>query len=497
MAEGERRYSFPPLERRGVLLGLQTGQLASLLGGVAGALLISQAVPAPAGTGLAAVTMITAGVAALWPRAGQPLVVWVPIAAGWIRRRRSGAVLVPHPLAGRSPVARIADQGSAGTRAVRDTAPAGISLLEVDGGPGRDPLGLVRDRRFGTWAAVVPVQGRSFVLLDPDQQVGQLEAWRAVLGALARPGTPLRRIQWLHVSAPEGAGGRAQRYAISDPTHGEVVGLLGAPEPGGPALARQSYQELVADAGLATQGHRAWMVLAVGGAQRPGSPARRGLDDLRREVRLLDGQLRNADLRAGPPLRLADLRGLLADSRGHERLEDPGRCRSSPWPMASDEAWAALRSDGAWHATFWIAEWPRVDVTPDFLTPLLLDDGRRAVSVIMAPVPPERAAREVRAARAADVADDELRSRAGFLPSARRRREAEGVIRRESELADGHADYRFSGYVTVTAADRESLAAACLETEQAAERAHLELRRLYGRQSEAFTWTLPLARGLA
>jgi hypothetical protein len=25
----------------------------------------------------------------------------------------------------------------------------------------------------------------------------------------------------------------------------------------------------------------------------------------------------------------------------------------------------------------------------------------------------------------------------------------------------------------------------------------LDLRRLYGRQSEAFTWTLPLARGLA
>jgi hypothetical protein len=32
--------------------------------------------------------------------------------------------------------------------------------------------------------------------------------------------------------------------------------------------------------------------------------------------------------------------------------------------------------------------------------------------------------------------------------------------------------------------------------EQAARAAHLELRRLYGRQAEAFTWTLPLGRGL-
>ena len=165
--------------------------------------------------------------------------------------------------------------------------------------------------------------------------------------------------------------------------------------------------------------------------------------------------------------------------------------------MATDEAWSAYRVDGAWHATFWIAEWPRVEVNPDFLTPLLLCDGRRTVSVVMAPVAASQAAREVRAARAADAADEELRSRAGFLPSVRRRREAEGVIRREAELADGHADYRFSGYVTVTAADRDGLEAACVETEQAAQRAHLELRRLYGRQAEAFTWTLPLARGLS
>lgn len=165
--------------------------------------------------------------------------------------------------------------------------------------------------------------------------------------------------------------------------------------------------------------------------------------------------------------------------------------------MATDEAWSALRSDDTWHATYWISEWPRVEVNPDFLTPLLLCDGRRTVSVVMAPVPGDRAAREVRAARAADVADEELRSRAGFLPTARRSREAEGVIRREAELADGHADYRFSGYVTVTADDRAALEAGCVETEQAAQTAHLELRRLFGRQAEAFTWTLPLARGIA
>jgi hypothetical protein len=156
------------------------------------------------------------------------------------------------------------------------------------------------------------------------------------------------------------------------------------------------------------------------------------------------------------------------------------------------------RADGAWHATYWVEEWPRVEVGPDVLAPLLLGaQGRRTASLVMAPVAPGRAAREVEAARTADLADDELRRRAGFLSTARRRRQADGVARREAELADGHGEYRFSGYVTVTAHDRPELDIACAEVEQAARRSHLELRRLYGQQEEAFGWTLPLGRGLA
>jgi hypothetical protein len=70
-------------------------------------------------------------------------------------------------------------------------------------------------------------------------------------------------------------------------------------------------------------------------------------------------------------------------------------------------------------------------------------------------------------------------------------------LQRESELADGHAEFRFSGYVTVSGADRPGLEAACAEIEQAAQQSRIELRRLYGQQREAFTWTLPLGRGLS
>jgi hypothetical protein len=333
---------------------------------------------------------------------------------------------------------------------------------------------------------VLPVQGRSFSLLDPEQQVQRLEAWRAVLASLARPGSPIRRIQWIERSGPAAA-----------PWPGDDR----APFPAAPDLATEraqvSYAELVSSVASSTRAQEVWVVVSVDGPRGRSSGAGRPLDSLRREIRLLQGQLRNADLRPGDPLGAIDIQRTVASlHRPRASTLRPG-LGTSAWPVASDDAWSYYRTDESWHATYWIAEWPRLDVGPDFLLPLLVGGGRRTVSVIMAPVPSGRALREVRSARTADLADARLRDRAGFLPSARREREADGVTRRESELAEGHAEFRFSGYVTISAPDRPELDVLCAEAEHAGQTAHLELRRLYGRQGEAFTWTLPLGRGLA
>ncbi len=149
------------------------------------------------------------------------------------------------------------------------------------------------------------------------------------------------------------------------------------------------------------------------------------------------------------------------------------------------------------HATYWIAGWPRGEVGATFLSPLLLQTQvARAVAVTIETVPPQKAIREVEAARTSDQADQELRGRMGFIETARRRRLSEATARREEELADGHAAVRFAGYVTVTARSAEELERSCAEAEHAAQMAHLELLRLYGQQEEAFTYTLPLCRGL-
>jgi hypothetical protein len=120
----------------------------------------------------------------------------------------------------------------------------------------------------------------------------------------------------------------------------------------------------------------------------------------------------------------------------------------------------------------------------------------RAIAVTIEPISPLKAIREVEAARTSDEADRELRGRMGFMETARRRRQTEAVARREEELADGHAAVRFAGYVTVSARTMEELERQCSDVEHAAQMARLELLRLYGQQEQAFTYTLPLCRGL-
>jgi len=110
--------------------------------------------------------------------------------------------------------------------------------------------------------------------------------------------------------------------------------------------------------------------------------------------------------------------------------------------------------------------------------------------------PPLRAQREAEAALTADLADDDVRRRGGFITGFRRQREQENVVRRGEEIADGHASVRFSAYVTVTAATVEELEEACADVEQRAQQSQLQLHRLVGEQDVAWTYTLPLGRGL-
>jgi hypothetical protein len=171
---------------------------------------------------------------------------------------------------------------------------------------------------------------------------------------------------------------------------------------------------------------------------------------------------------------------------------------STGWMLAADETFSTYRTDGAWHATLWVKEWPRRPSRVDFLAPLLLRTGsiNRTLSVTMAPVDSATALRQAEDAATSDESDEELRGRFGVRTSGRRRREAQAATRREEELLDGYDDVRFSAYVTVSAPDLLSLEDAVADVMTQARAARLRLVRLVGQQPEAFWYTAPLCRGV-
>ncbi|HLH29073.1 MAG TPA: SCO6880 family protein, partial [Acidimicrobiales bacterium] len=382
-----------------------------------------------------------------------------------------------------------------------------LAAMDLRGEGEGTTAGVVLDARARTATAVLALRGNSFALMSAADQEARVAAWASVLASLAREGSDVHRVQWVERSLPD-AGGAVRRYFEDRCARA------------GSAAAR-SYGTLLDEAAPVTRRHRVLLAVSVH-TSRSARAIRRSVggdagcgDVLGREARALQRALEGADVWVdgllGPAALAAAVREAVLPAAsagrggggpaldGHRPappLSAGGAAPPAPWPLAVRPEWDAVLTDGTWHATYWIAEWPRIEVTPDFLGPLLFSPDRRSICLVMEPVSPIRAARQVARARTADVADVELRRRGGFLVGARQHRERHSVEQRDAELADGHAQFRFAGYVSLTADSREGLDAAAVGLEQLAGQSHLELRRLYGEQDVALTCTLPIGRGL-
>ncbi|HTS15531.1 MAG TPA: SCO6880 family protein, partial [Candidatus Sulfotelmatobacter sp.] len=466
---------------RGLIAGWRGGQIASVAGGLVVAVFCVRALPMAPGL-VAAVGAVALGVGiATWPVAGRTAEEWAPEVGrhfAGVGSRRAGARLPALP---------------------RQFAPLRILEAQIDDGAARGPVAVLHDRAARTYGVVMAAAGPGFALLGRDGQAERIRSWAGLLASLARQGILVHRLQWVERSLPD-AGVEIRRHFAARRTPADTDAVRSyAALLDGESLTARRHEVLVLVS--VHGGHAARAVRAAGGGDRGACAV------VLREAAALCRRLREAGITTAGPLGPRALGAALrrgfdtdASMRGRADAELMAPLLSAgtadAWPSAMTADWGRVRVDGTWHVTYWIAEWPRVDVGPDFLAPLLLGGIRQSVSVVMEPVGPVRAARRVEQARTADIADAELRRRGGFLATARRRREAEVLARRESELADGHGQYRFSGYVTVTVEAEDQLEDACGQVEQAAARAGLELRRCYGDQAHAFTCSLPLGRGL-
>ncbi|HMO01011.1 MAG TPA: type VII secretion protein EccE [Miltoncostaeaceae bacterium] len=489
MGSDPARYRFGPLEPSGAIGGLGWSQLACVAVGLGGLVVSLNVSPGTSGA-LVGLTLAGVGLASAFLRlGGRPPVTWAAIVAGHLGRRGRSR----HRYASAAPGLGRADDEA-------PSLPESLASLRILAAQGaRGEIGIARDGQ--TWTAVLAVEGGAFALLELKAKERRVARWAAVLSGLARGGSPVSRIAWIDrtVTEPVDELARYLRDGL----------VMSASHPG-----VRSYIDLLDEAGPAARQHETFIALQIDARRASGAIRRAGGGEVGavavvvRELGVLADHLRRAEVTvrgALSPRLLArairlgfcpdDRPGL--DRRGAGDSEMAGVDPAGAGPMAALESWRHYRSDGALHCTYWVAEWPRIDVGADFLLPFMVaGTTRRTFALVMEPLDPARALRAAENARTNEISDDDLRARMGFLATARRRRQQEALLDRERELAEGHSGVRFSGYLTVSAAGEDELADAMADVERSAQTVGLELRPLWGEQAMGFTYTLPLCRGL-
>ncbi len=569
-----RGYLFGPLEKRGVVAGLRSGQIAIIGASFAFAFIVMSALPSAAGLPIALMVVALSVALAFVTPFGRGIDEWIPIIGSWLlsaffgtNRWASTFPLFgdPHvearridvdekptgPVLGQSSARAMAAQRDASGRdagrsgkgkgrgkgkgkgdgkrskkaslkegasslrggadvraslsrkelAALPPAYRNLAMLEVPLGQGKSTIGVIKDVKAGLYTAVLAVRGDTFALLDEDEKERRLQSWADVLGTLTRSTSFVHRIQWIERAVPDD-GDALNRYLAEAKVQSDS------------APTTRSYIDLLEEFGPVAQQHETFIALQISAVRSGRLVKKAGGGDkgaclvLMRELRQFAEALSSASVHVGgalSPRMLSLCIRNAVDPHARRKLikkgrQDPERAGVAPgnaWPMATQASWDHYQTENVFHATYWVSEWPRLEVGPDFLSPLMVRTSRmRTVSLTMQPIETSKAQREVEAAHTAYVSDEQLRREHGYMPSERRRRELEGVMRREQELADGFAEFRFAGYVTVTGSTLQELDEACNEIEQVATQSRLELRRLYGEQEAAFSCTLPLCRGL-
>lgn len=494
MDQPEHGYRYGPLEHRGWVFGVRGGQLLlGLLGltGAASLIAITGGWTAALGAGawlLACVRL------AVWPVAGRGVDEWAAVLVGFRWRRLSGAdrwrsayPLLGHRTDCEGPVV---------------VPPPTLCSLEILGAPlGGRTVGVVCDRRQRTYGCIILVQGAGFLLADDAERQRRIELYGLALASLCREGTPVSRVQWLERALPD-AGDEPARQLVEQSVLPLDSGIV------------SSYRALLETGRPLHTEHEVVLALQISAARAGRLIRQAGGGDagacqvLLDEVTSFAVHLRQADLLveglASPRRVAAQLRQGFEPSarrcllwRGAVRPEADGVCEASAYPLETEEQWSLYRSGGTYHATYWVREMPRRPVGGAWLYALLMETGSdRTTSWVGEPVSARAAHRDVFTQQVENQATEDFKGRRGYRVGRREREEHANVQRREAQLVAGHGLYRYNLYVTLSAGSLQELEERCLRLEQAAAKSLLEVERLVGQQAEAFTWTLPLGRGV-
>jgi hypothetical protein len=176
----------------------------------------------------------------------------------------------------------------------------------------------------------------------------------------------------------------------------------------------------------------------------------------------------------------------------------PGVAPALAGPAYAEAKPGVYLHDGAASVTYWVHEWPRGQVYCTSLASLLAEGShRRSFCMIIEPLGPRQAEREVMRERTARHVAIRMRQRTGQIVPEHEQAAAVKARAQDAERAAGHGLVRFTAYVTVTAADADRIEDACAALEADAAAARIEVRRMWFAQDAGFAvGALPLGLGL-
>jgi hypothetical protein len=426
---------------------------------------------------------VTLALVAVVPAGGRKVIEWLPILGRWATRTVGGQRVFRRNVIRLRPAGTLALPGDAAALREWEDPETGAAMIH--------------DPHAQTLTAILGVTHPAFVLLDPGEQQRRVSGWGRVLASACRSGR-IARIQVNERTLPDSGTGLAEWWQ----RHGPLDG------PGSQTWAATTYAELIERAGPAGERHATTVSLALDmkAANRQirtsGGGVRGAAAVLRQEMTAFTAALRAAELNSTGWLTPGDVAVVLrsaydpAAAAALERHGHLGRDLATAGPVAVVESWDRLRSDSAFHAVLWVSEWPRSQVFPGFLAPVVLSNGiLRTLALHYTPVRADQAARDLRKKKTELISDAAQRRKIGQVEDAAASAELDDVLQQEADLTAGHGVLRVTGLVSVSASTVDDLDAAVAAVEQAAIQASCETRRLVGQQAQAFTAAaLPLCR---
>jgi hypothetical protein len=545
--EQEPTFRFGPLDKgNGVILGFQASEFLVILVGVLLAYKLGDAIGGFIGF-IAFIAVVSGSVMfARRPYRGRPFIEWLPLTVTFLVTQLRGQAKFRAQMAAVGHIVRVPEHGLEPERPGEvdpqepidpKSLPAELADIEYLEGTleqfqfmGADgmetPLfGVAKDKRAGFYTAVLRAQGRAFQLLGVDERSERLGSYAGVFKALADDDSVIRRLQWIERAMPP-EGDALVRYLLE---HGKETATLTRADAGPPSEEVQSYSQLMEMAGNVTQDHELMFCITIDASGGVGKREARdhgggdlgAMAVLAQQIGRLYNLLNNAGIVVSIPL---DRRGLATMVRnGYDPFQAKDRARTAgdmpggvdealAGPIVRDEHWNRIETEGAIHSTYWISEWPKLDVHALFLEPLLMSTNlTRTVSMVMEVIGPEAAAKAVESRAVAIGGHEAVRDKVGQRTSHRQARDEATVERREAELAEGHTDVRFTSFVSVsvprvldgytTNEERRELEKRSLQKAQRrliadVKVSGLKAELMYGQQAEAFTCVLPFGRGL-